>query len=86
MSTFQFSPSKKFLQLLAIQKIFIFTFGPSFKVNSYVEFIFFNTILLAVFFPRQVSPVSITLLSTISWWTSRSGGALSRGIGETGGR
>jgi len=43
--TFCFSPSKIFLQLLVPQKIFIFNFGPSFKVNSYVEFIFLNKIL-----------------------------------------
>ena len=42
--TFHFSPSKIFLQLLVLQKISIFTFGPSFKVNSYVEFIFLNKI------------------------------------------
>jgi len=42
MSTFRFSPSKKFLQLLVPKKFPIFTFGPSFKVNSYVEFIFLN--------------------------------------------
>jgi len=42
MSTFRFSLSKKFLQLLVLQKLSIFTFGPSFKVNSYVEFIFLN--------------------------------------------
>jgi len=46
MSTFHFSPSKKFLQLLVPKKNFIFTFGPSFKVKSYVEFIFLNKILL----------------------------------------
>jgi len=45
MSFFRFSPFKKFLQLLVPQKIFIFTFGPSFKVNSYIEFIFLNKIL-----------------------------------------
>ena len=44
MSTFRFSPSKNFLQLLVSIKFSIFTFGPSFKVNSYVEFIFFNKI------------------------------------------
>ena len=44
-STFCFSPSKKFLQLLVPKKFSIFTFGPSFKVNLYVEFIFFNKIL-----------------------------------------
>jgi len=42
-STFYFSPSKKFLQLLVPKKFSIFTFGPSFKVKSYVEFIFLNT-------------------------------------------
>ena len=42
MSTFRFSPSKIFLQLLVPIKFSIFTFGPSFKVNSYLEFIFFN--------------------------------------------
>ena len=45
MSTFRFSPSKKFLQLLVPKKNFIFTLGLSFKVNSYVEFIFLNKIL-----------------------------------------
>ena len=45
MSIFCFNPSKIFLQLLVLQKKFIFTFGPSFKVNPYVEFIFFNKIL-----------------------------------------
>jgi len=44
MSTFRFSPSKIFLQLIVPIKFSIFTFGPSFKVNSYVEFIFFNKI------------------------------------------
>jgi len=43
--TFRFSPSKIFLQLLVPQKFSIFIFGPSFKVNSYVEFIFLNKIL-----------------------------------------
>jgi len=45
MSTFYFSPSKKFLQFLVLQKFFIYTFGPSFKANSYVEFIFLNKVL-----------------------------------------
>jgi len=45
MSTFRFSPSKKFLQLLVPKKFYTFNFGPSIKVNSYVEFIFFNKIL-----------------------------------------
>jgi len=45
MSTFWFSPYKIFLQLLVLQKFFIFIFGLSFKVNSYVEFIFLNKIL-----------------------------------------
>ena len=44
MSTFRFSPSKIFLQLLVPIKFSIFIFGPFFKVNSYVEFIFFNKI------------------------------------------
>jgi len=43
--TFRFSPSKIFLQLLVLEKNFIFTFGPSFKINSYVKFIFLNEIL-----------------------------------------
>jgi len=43
--TFRFSPFKIFLQLLVPKKFSIFTFGPSFKVNSYVEFVFFNKIL-----------------------------------------
>jgi len=43
--TFRFSPSKIFLQLLVPQIFSIFTFGPSFKVNLYLEFIFFNKIL-----------------------------------------
>ena len=42
MSTFCFSPSKKILQLLVPKKFPIFTFSPSFKVNSYLEFIFLN--------------------------------------------
>jgi len=42
---FRFSPSEIFLQLLVFKKNFIFTFGPSFEVNSYVEFIFFIKIL-----------------------------------------
>jgi len=41
---FHFSPSKIFLQLLVLKKFSIFTFGPSFKVNSHVEFIFLNKI------------------------------------------
>jgi len=45
MSTFRFSQYKKFLQLLVLQKNFIFTFDHSFKANSYVKFIFFNKIL-----------------------------------------
>ena len=40
MSTSRFSASKKFLQLLIPQRFSIFTFGPSFKVKSNVEFIF----------------------------------------------
>ena len=44
MSSFRFSPSRKFLQLLDPQKFSTFTFGPSFEVNSYVEFIFLNKI------------------------------------------
>ena len=43
--TFRFSPSKKFLQLLVLQNIFIFTFDLSFKINSYVKFIFLNKFL-----------------------------------------
>jgi len=43
-TTFVFSFSKKILQLLVLQKFFIFIFGPSFKVNSYVEFIFLDKI------------------------------------------
>ena len=45
MSTFRFSPSKKILQLLVPKKFFIFTFDHSFKIFSYVEFIFLNKIL-----------------------------------------
>jgi len=45
MSIIRFGTSKKILQLLVLQKFFIFNFGPSFKVNSYVEFIFLNQIL-----------------------------------------
>jgi len=45
MLTFYFIPSKIFLQHLVLQKISIFIFGPSFKVKSYVEFIFLNKIL-----------------------------------------
>jgi len=40
MLIFRFSLYKFFLQLLILQK-FIFTFGPSFRVNLYIEFIFF---------------------------------------------
>ena len=46
MSTFCFSPSKQFFQLLVPKKFSIFIFGPSFKANSYIEFIFFNKFLL----------------------------------------
>jgi len=42
MSTFRFSPTKIFLQLLVPIKFSITTFGPYFKVNSSVEFIFLN--------------------------------------------
>jgi len=45
MSTFRFNPFKKFLQFMVPKKNFIFTFGPSFKVNLYVEFILLNKIL-----------------------------------------
>jgi len=45
MSNFCFGPTKNFLQLLVLQKFVIFTFGPYFKVKSYVEFIFLNKIL-----------------------------------------
>jgi len=44
-STFRFSPSKIFLQLLVPIKFSIIAFGPYFKVNSYVEFTFLNKIL-----------------------------------------
>jgi len=40
MLTFRFSPFKKILQLLVPQKIFIYTFGSFFKVNSYVDLYF----------------------------------------------
>ena len=46
MLIFRFSPSKKILSLLVPKNISIFTIGLSFKVNSYVEFIFCNEILL----------------------------------------
>ena len=42
MSTFSFMFFKKFLQLFVSHLFSIFTFGPSYKVISYVEFIFFN--------------------------------------------
>ena len=42
MLAFRFSPSKFLLQLLVLQNNFIFTFDISYKVNSYVEFIFLN--------------------------------------------
>ena len=42
MLTFRFSPFKFFHQLLIPKKNFIFTFGPLFKVNSYVTFLFFR--------------------------------------------
>jgi len=45
MLTFPFSPSKIFLQLLVPKKFSIFTFSSTFKINSYVEFIFLNKIL-----------------------------------------
>ena len=45
MSPFCFSPSKKFLKLLVPKTFSLFTFGPSFKVNSYAKFIFLNKIL-----------------------------------------
>ena len=32
--SFRFNPSKIFLKLLVPQKFYIFTFDPSFKVNS----------------------------------------------------
>ena len=41
MSTFCFSLSKKILQLLVPKKFYTFNFGPSIKVNSYVELIYF---------------------------------------------
>lgn len=44
MSFLRFNPSKKTLQLLVLQNFFILTFGPSFKINSHVEFIFLNKI------------------------------------------
>jgi len=40
MSNFHFSPSKKFLQLLVSQKLYIFNFGPLFKLNSCIIYIF----------------------------------------------
>jgi len=40
MLTFCFSSSKKFLQLLVLKFFSIFTFDPSFKVNSYVDLYF----------------------------------------------
>jgi len=49
MSTFYFIFSKIFLQLLVLKKNFIFIFGPSFKVNSYVEFLFLNKILQKIY-------------------------------------
>jgi len=45
MSTFSFSPSNFFFQFLDLQKKLIFTFGPTFKVNSYAKSIFLNKIL-----------------------------------------
>jgi len=42
LTSLNFSPSKIFLQLLVPIKFSIFTFGLSFKVNSYVEFIFLH--------------------------------------------
>ena len=57
MSTFLFSPSKKFLQLLVLKIFSIFTFSPSFKVNSYVEFIFLNKILQFFYNIIRISPL-----------------------------
>jgi len=57
--TFRFSPFKFFLQLLVPIKFSIFTFGPSFKVNSYVEFIFLNKILLKIHNIIRISPKKI---------------------------
>ena len=45
MLIFRFSLSKKFHQLIVPKKISIFTFCSTFKVNSHVEFIFWNKIL-----------------------------------------
>jgi len=59
MSTFRFTLSKKILQLLVYKKISIFTFGSSFKVNSYVEFIFLNKILQNIHNIIRISPKKI---------------------------
>jgi hypothetical protein len=42
--SFVFSLPKIFLRLLVPPKFSINTFGPYFKINSYVDFIFFNEI------------------------------------------
>jgi len=57
--TFHFNPFKKFPQLLVPIKFLIFTFGPSFKVNSYVEFIFLNKILHKNYNIIRISPKKI---------------------------
>ena len=59
MSTFCFSPSKKILQLLLPQKFSIFTFGPSFKVNSHVEFIFLIKFSIKIHNIIRISPKKI---------------------------
>jgi len=42
--TFHFSLSNLFFLIFSPLKFFIVTFGTSFQINSYVEFIFFNKI------------------------------------------
>ena len=59
MTTIHFSHSKNFLQLLVPPKFFIFTFGPSFKVNSYIELIFFNKILHKNYNIKNLSQIKL---------------------------
>ena len=59
MSIFRFSPSKIFLQFLVPIKFSIFTFGPSFKVNAYVEFILFNKVFRNIQNIIRITPKKI---------------------------
>ena len=56
-STFCFSLSKKFLQFIVPQKFSIFTFGPFFKVNSHVEFIYLIKFCRKIYNIIRISPI-----------------------------